>query len=81
MGCLGLFGNIFSIVMFSRKKFQKNFHQLMSCLAVYDLFYILQALVLFTAPQLVLIHISMSYLSYTVLSFHASVDMSPKIDS
>ena len=53
MGCFGIIGNLCSIVMFSRKKFQKNFHLLLCFLAGFDLLYISQAILLFSIPQLV----------------------------
>ena len=53
MASFGLFGNCLSILVFQKKKFQRNFHQLMSFLALYDLLYIILALTLFSLPQLV----------------------------
>ena len=53
IGCFGIVGNSFAIYLFSRKKFQKNFHLLLMCLASYDLVYLVLAMVMFGLPQLV----------------------------
>ena len=51
IGCFGIFGNSFAIFLFSQKKFQKNFHLLMMCLASSDLLYLVLAMVMFGLPQ------------------------------
>lgn len=41
IGCIGLVGNVLAIIAYTRKTTQKNFHLLMCCLAVNDLFVII----------------------------------------
>ncbi|XP_023324623.1 FMRFamide receptor [Eurytemora carolleeae] len=52
VGLLGVVGNIFCIVWFSRKLVQRAFHQLMLTLAVFDLLYVVISLILFGVPGL-----------------------------
>ena len=52
MGSGGLVGNILCVLLFSREVAQKSFHHLMVFLAIFDLLYILMALLLFCLPEL-----------------------------
>ena len=52
IGFLGIVGNVAALFLFSRQSKQLKFHRLMMMLAVYDLFYIILSLFLFTIPQL-----------------------------
>ena len=52
VGLLGMVGNSMAIYWFSRKKIQRNFHQLMFTLAIYDMFYIVISLIIFGLPNL-----------------------------
>ena len=52
VGVVGMIGNSLAIFWFSRKKIQKNFHQLMLTLAIYDFIYIILALTIFGLPNL-----------------------------
>ena len=52
VGLLGLIGNSLAIFWFSRKKIQRNFHQLMFTLAIYDMLYIIMAIIIFALPHL-----------------------------
>ena len=51
-GVLGCAGNIICIVIFSQKIVQKSFHHLMLSLAIFDILYILMAIMLFGLPTL-----------------------------
>ena len=51
IGSMGLFGNLLCILIFSRERAQKSFHHLMVFLAIFDLLYILMALLLFGVPE------------------------------
>ena len=50
LGCIGLFGNLMCLVVFSQKLTLKCFHHLMMGLAVFDSLYILMAILLFGIP-------------------------------
>ena len=51
IGSMGLLGNLLCILIFSRERAQKSFHHLMVFLAIFDLLYILMALLLFGVPE------------------------------
>ena len=51
-GAIGCVGNLMCIIIFAQKFAQKSFHHLMLCLAIFDLLYILMAILLFGLPTL-----------------------------
>jgi hypothetical protein len=51
IGILGIIGNVAAIIVFARQKVQKNFHAFMISLSVFDLIFIMAAILLFTIPQ------------------------------
>eukprot|EP00092_Neocalanus_flemingeri_P002178 GFUD01002318.1.p1 GENE.GFUD01002318.1~~GFUD01002318.1.p1 ORF type:complete len:248 (-),score=47.87 GFUD01002318.1:746-1489(-) len=51
-GVIGCVGNLMCIIIFSQKIAQKSFHHLMLVLAIFDLLYILMAIMLFGLPTL-----------------------------
>ena len=53
VGCLGIVGNILSIIWFSRKIMLKNFHRLMLALAAFDLLYICLSITIFSLPSFI----------------------------
>ena len=66
LGILGISGNLLGILVFSYKKFQKHFYTLMITNAIYDLIYLIMAIMLFALPTLFrFISVSkMNYLDY-----------------
>ena len=49
-GCIGLFGNLMCLIVFSQKLTMKCFHYLMLWLAIFDSVYIIMAILLFGIP-------------------------------
>ena len=45
-------GNILCVFIFSRESLQRSFHHLMVTLAMFDILYIVMALLLFCLPEL-----------------------------
>ena len=64
IGSMGLLGNLLCILIFSRERAQKSFHHLMVFLAIFDLLYIIMALLLFGLPEI--------YNGYSLFSFSSS---------
>ncbi|XP_023344148.1 FMRFamide receptor [Eurytemora carolleeae] len=52
VGVIGIIGNILGFIRFSVKSADKNFHQLMKMLAVFDFIYIFTTLYLFSIPHI-----------------------------
>ena len=52
VGLIGLLGNSLAIFWFYKKMFQRNFHQLMLTLAIYDIIYVILAIFIFALPNL-----------------------------
>jgi len=52
IGLLGVLGNSLCIIWFSRKAAQRNFHQLMQCLAGFDLMYVSLSIIMFGVPSI-----------------------------
>merc|ERR1719430_1929772 len=52
IGGVGLSGNLLCVFFFSRDQAQKSFHHLMVFLAIFDIIYIIMALLLFGLPEL-----------------------------
>ena len=50
IGTAGVLGNIFLIIWFNNKT--NNFHQLMSVLAICDIFYIIMSILIFGLPNI-----------------------------
>ena len=59
-GLIGCLGNLLCIITFSQKIAQKSFHHLMLVLAIFDLLYILMAIMLFGLPILLLLLVYIS---------------------
>ena len=52
IGVCGIFGNTAAVFLLKRKRqYQKNFYALMICLALFDLFYLFLALIMFSLPK------------------------------
>ena len=52
LGVCGIFGNTAAVILFRRKRqYQSNFYALMSCLALFDMFYIILAIIIFSLPK------------------------------
>ena len=52
VGILGIFGDLLAILVFSCKKFQRQFYTLLITIAIYDLIYLVMAIMLFALPTL-----------------------------
>ena len=52
VGVAGICGNISAIVVFSKRRHQRNFHTFMLCLAIVDLLCIIELFLLVSLPQL-----------------------------
>jgi len=52
IGLFGVVGNFISIIWFSRKIVQRNFHNLMLFLAIFDLLYVCLSITIFSLPNL-----------------------------
>ena len=52
LGVCGIFGNTAAVILFRRKRqYQSNFYALMICLALFDMFYIILAIIIFSLPK------------------------------
>ena len=52
MGILGISGDLLAILVFSYKKYQRQFYTLLITIAIYDLIYLVMAIMLFALPTL-----------------------------
>ena len=52
VGILGISGDLLAILVFSYKKFQRQFYTLLITIAIYDLIYLVMAIMLFALPTL-----------------------------
>ena len=52
VGILGIFGDLVAIFVFSCKKFQRQFYNLLIILAICDVIYLVMSIMLFALPTL-----------------------------
>ena len=75
VGVFGVVGNTSGIIWFSRKLIQKNFHQLMLCLALCDLLYVILNILLFGVPSIFKHITTTSYYNHMVGSTKKITDL------